>query len=242
MKQIILYFQNPNILGNLFNLHKKGNVSKMKTLNKKTIFETKFLNMIKTEYKNKNNDDAEWFHVERVNNPDIVMIVPVIDTDDGTKLVVTKEYRVPIEGYEYGFPAGIVDEGESVEDAIRRELYEETGLNLNTINILTPKLFNSAGMTNESVHIALVTADGTISTENNEASEDIEVLTLSSEEITKLLQRDDIKMGAKAWLAMYTFTMIVEYHYAMETNNNILNLIEEFKKMDSLHEKNESQN
>ena len=43
-------------------------------------------------------------------------------------MVIIREYRVPLDGYEYGFPAGLVDNGESLEQAARRELMEETGL------------------------------------------------------------------------------------------------------------------
>ncbi|MGL4860678.1 MAG: ADP compounds hydrolase NudE [Enterobacteriaceae bacterium] len=52
-----------------------------------------------------------------------VMIVPVIDDH----LLLIREYAVGIEGYELGFPKGVVDEGEGILEAANRELMEEVG-------------------------------------------------------------------------------------------------------------------
>ena len=77
------------------------------------------------------------------------MMVPFHTSEN--KLVITREYRVPLDDYEVGFPAGLVDAGESVEQAVRRELKEETGLNLSRVICTSPPLYPSAGMTDESV-------------------------------------------------------------------------------------------
>src|ERR1700693_932511 len=60
---------------------------------------------------------------------DAVIIVPVL-RDHGLppRLVLEKEYRVPVGGYVIGFPAGLLEPGEQIEEAVRREMLEETGL------------------------------------------------------------------------------------------------------------------
>ncbi|KKL71366.1 hypothetical protein LCGC14_2095660, partial [marine sediment metagenome] len=63
-------------------------------------------------------------------SPDAVVLVITVDSPEGRRLVVTKEYRVPIGGCEYGFPAGLIDSGMTIEETVKKELKEETGLDL----------------------------------------------------------------------------------------------------------------
>ena len=58
---------------------------------------------------------------------DGVMIIPI--TKEG-EIVLIKQYRAPIDDYLYEFPAGMVDPGEDFIEAGKRELFEETGLEL----------------------------------------------------------------------------------------------------------------
>ncbi len=53
-----------------------------------------------------------------------VMVVPFLD--DETVLLV-REYAAGLHNYQLGFPKGLIDEGESPEQAANRELKEEIG-------------------------------------------------------------------------------------------------------------------
>ncbi len=49
-------------------------------------------------------------------------------TRDSKQIIVNLEYRHPTEReFVYGFPGGLIDQGETVEQAAQRELLEETG-------------------------------------------------------------------------------------------------------------------
>lgn len=71
-----------------------------------------------------------WEFVERVNCCGIVLIIPM--TDDH-KVVFVEQFRVPVGKTVIEFPAGLADgantqtKEETLEDAARRELIEETG-------------------------------------------------------------------------------------------------------------------
>jgi ADP-ribose pyrophosphatase len=118
------------------------------------------------------------------------------------KLVVNREYRVALGGDEYAFPAGLVDDDETVEDAVRRELSEETGLTVTRILMITQPVYSSAGMTDESVCMAFVECEGKITTAANEGTEQIEPMLLSKKEVARLIQDPSKKFDAKAWLVM----------------------------------------
>ncbi|MEJ2478461.1 MAG: NUDIX hydrolase [Desulfobacterales bacterium] len=113
----------------------------------------------------------------RFDIPDAVVIVPFHTGRD--KIVITREYRVALAGDEYGFPAGLVDDGETVEAAARRELLEETGLTVTRVLTIGPPVYSSAGMTDESVAMVYVECDGEPSAAGNEGIEQIEVILAS---------------------------------------------------------------
>ena len=46
------------------------------------------------------------------------------------RVVLIRQFRYPLNGYVYEFPAGLVEPGESLVSAGVREMYEETGLTL----------------------------------------------------------------------------------------------------------------
>jgi ADP-ribose pyrophosphatase len=126
--------------------------------------------------------------------PDAVIIVALL----GDRLVLTSEYRVPIMGRELGFPAGLMEDGESAEIAASREFKEETGLDLDVTYISPPSLYSSAGCTNESIQIVFGNASGEVSNEGNEGSEDIEVTLADYQKVSELVDMH-VPMGARAW-------------------------------------------
>jgi len=140
---------------------------------------------------------------------DAVVIVATVDADGDKKLVVTKEFRVPIWDFEYGFPAGLIDDGEDVETTVERELKEETGLELVKILHISTPVFSSAGLTDESCHMVLVEAQGQVSNKWLDKSEDIEVLLLDIKGIRELLASDK-KIAAKAWGLLYHYAQTGE--------------------------------
>lgn len=173
----------------------------MKIINKKKLYETKFVNLIETEYVNMNNKPAKWVYAERTNNSKGAMIVATKDN----KLVVIKEFRVPLEDYEWNFPAGLIDKNEDIKTAAKREFREETGLEITKINKISPFVFNTAGLSNESITIVYAEAEGEIDYSGNEASEDIEVFLMDKNDVRKLIETPNIKISAKAWIIMDFF-------------------------------------
>src|SRR3954468_22276291 len=106
----------------------------MDILHVEKITQEKWINLFAATYRH-NEHTGQWVFASRKEKPyapepaDAVVIVPVLrQPGEPARLVLEKEFRVPVGDYVVGFPAGLLEPGEAVEDCVRRELLEETGL------------------------------------------------------------------------------------------------------------------
>ncbi len=171
------------------------------------------LNLYQTQYEDRLGQSKSWVFASRQDpprivskqwdTPDAVVIVPYHVSRH--KLVIIQEYRVALGGYQYGFPAGLVDTGESVDEACRRELHEETGLALQRIIKQSPPVYSSSGMTDESVAMVFVECDGSPTNAANESSEDIQAVFVGPEEAGEICAQMIQPIDAKAWIVLEAF-------------------------------------
>jgi len=182
----------------------------MKIIDSTVVNKSQFVNLVAVNYEDQRGNRKQWHMVSRteppkcingrIDHPDAAIIVPF--HRQAGKLVVIKEFRVPVGGYQFGFPAGLLDPGEALAAAAGRELREETGLDLVRVYRRSPAIFSSAGITDESIAMVFAEVEGNPNTRRNEDSEDIEVFMLDRDAVGDLLQRTDIVFGARAWLVM----------------------------------------
>lgn len=173
----------------------------------------KFVNLFEIIYSDRNGNDRKWDFVSRQNPPkletkafdvvDAVIIVPWHVSS--SRLVVIKEFRMPLNDYQYGFPAGLVDPGETPEQSAVRELYEETGLKATGIRRISPPIYVSSGLTDESIVMVYLDCDGEPSSRNAGSAEDIETVFLSRQDAEKMCTDPDLKVDVKTWLVMDGF-------------------------------------
>jgi ADP-ribose pyrophosphatase len=176
----------------------------------------KWLNLFAATFEHKGHQ-GRWTFASRKAQPhvgehkaDAVIIVPVLrEEGKPDRLIMVKEYRVPIGGYSYAFPAGLLEEGEAVEDTARRELREETGFDVQTVKKISPVLYSSTGMTDESAVLAFVDARATPDAKQHlDHSEDLEVLLLGFEEACALCENRDVNIDAKAWSVLFLYQQL----------------------------------
>ncbi len=186
----------------------------------KVLSQNKFLSLYSADYINKKGNLKNWTIASRKdletienkffkNQEDkIDAVVIVANHVEENKLVVIRQFRVPINGYVIELPAGLVDGNESFEEAVKRELKEETGLDLIDIDKegTKEKVYVSAGMTDESIALVKCTCSGIISKEDLEEDEDIEVIMLNKEEAKKLINSNE-SIDVKALLAIQNFIL-----------------------------------
>ncbi len=190
----------------------------MEILDIKQVTNFDHLNLFLMKYIDRADKLKSWIFASRSGSPDIInhlqgikplslpdAVVVVPFHVEMQKLVMIREFRLPLGGYQYGFPAGLMDKRETVEQTAVRELKEETGLDIIKIIRKSPPIYSSAGMTDESMAFVYAQCCGTPSVEWNEDSEDITVLMLSQQEAAALLKTPDLKFDVKAWIVLSIF-------------------------------------
>lgn len=193
-------------------------MSKVKVKNIEKLADTKYLKLYSANYINKKGTLRNWTiasrkSIEDLNNkffdngedkPDAVVIIAKHIEED--KLVLIKQFRVPINDYVIELPAGLIDKGESFIETVERELKEETGLDLVKLDEekTNKKVYVSVGMTDESISLVYCSCSGEPSNENLEDDEDIEVILVSKEEAKELLKTEK-NIDVKALLAIENY-------------------------------------
>ncbi|MFH1153505.1 MAG: NUDIX hydrolase [Pseudomonadota bacterium] len=186
----------------------------MEILTMEKVTDFRHLNLFSLTYKSRSGTPKSWIFASRsehpvitrdsVDMPDAVVIVPF--HRDLQRLVIIREFRVPLGGYQYGFPAGLVDKGETTRQTAARELREETGLTLLRVVKQSPPVYSSSGMTDESVSMVFVECCGEPSVAGNEDSEDIQVILVSPEEAGRLLDVPGARFDVKSWIVLSMFS------------------------------------
>ena len=184
----------------------------MKLIDIVQLVDNKYLNMYKLNLINRKGKAKDYFMVSRRkkeklvcttknhNVCDGVMIIPVTENDE---IIILKQYRPAIDDYLYELPAGIVDSGESIEEAAKRELYEETGLTAKSYELILKPSYTTVGITDETTAIVKMVVEGEISTENIEDDEDIEVLKVKKDEAKDFVRNHNMSIkGALILMAI----------------------------------------
>ncbi len=151
----------------------------------------------------RNSDPATLKAVAHHNKPDGVILFGVYG-EQRDKVVLIRQYRYPIGGYVYEFPAGLVEEGEDLLTSGVREMFEETGLTFTPVDAgcYSKPFFMTVGMTDESCGTVFGYCSGEPTNANQEASEEIQVVIADRAECRRILQEENVALPC-AFLLMH---------------------------------------
>ncbi len=121
----------------------------------------------------------------------------------GEKMLLLKEFRMGANRYIYNLCAGMVEEGESIEECVRRELYEETGLKLVEMIDELPASFAAVSMSDIKNKIVFARVEGEIEPHAS-ANEDITPGLYTREEVEMLVKNESF--SSRAQVVAYFFT------------------------------------
>lgn len=119
------------------------------------------------------------------------------------KMLLLREFRMGVNRFVYNLCAGMLNEGESMEECIQRELYEETGLSVRKIRCILPPSFAAVAFSDVKTQIAFVEAEGSFEDHTSE-NEQILAGFYTKEEVRELLETEEF--SSRAQMAAYFFT------------------------------------
>ena len=165
----------------------------------------RFLNMYELEVTHRDGKTSPYYMASRVDEPEKIKAVTKVNTPNGVimygvygenkdKVALVRQYRYPIGGYVYEFPAGLVEPGEELVDAGVREMFEETGLTFTPVDAgcYTKPFFTTVGMTDESCGTVFGYCSGEPTNTHQESSEDIQVVIADRDECRRILKEENV--------------------------------------------------
>ena len=129
--------------------------------------------------------------------------VNMVAITEDQKVLFVRQYRHGADEIMVELPAGVVEEGEELEAAARRELLEETGYAFDTIEYIC-ELYANPATSGNLTYTYLLTGGKKIQEQELDNSEDIEVVEMSIEEARQFLFDNKIGQALHSAALFYT--------------------------------------
>ena len=180
----------------------------MKLLGMEKVKDGKYLKNYELTYINKAGKEKKYEIVSRseITGPEAIgqrMSGVSIVAYHEDKMLLLREFRMGVNRFVYNLCAGMINDGEALEECIQRELYEETGLNVKKIRCILPPSFAAVAFSDVKTQIAFVDVEGSFEDHTSE-NEQI-TACFYSKEVRELLETEEF--SSRAQIAAYFFTV-----------------------------------
>src|SRR3954471_2034534 len=163
----------------------------------RTVYEGRYLRMVVR---------GQWEYVERTHAQGMAVIIIAVTPDD--RVLLVEQYRVPVQARTIEMPAGLVGDdhaGDTVEEAARRELIEETGWQAGRVQVLLTGP-TSSGMSGERIAFVRATQLTRVGPGGGVGGEDITVHAVPRAEAPAWLMaqaREGFEVDMKLWAGLW---------------------------------------
>ena len=140
---------------------------------------------------------------EEIRNPHTDGVVIVVTDQNDEKILLNREFRMAVNDFVYNFPAGLIDPGETPEIAAARELREETGLTLLSIEDKLYDSYSAIGFSNETNAVVIGKASGEFAPSTS-TLEEIEASWYTKEQVKELLKNNHFAARTQAYCYMWS--------------------------------------
>ncbi len=130
-------------------------------------------------------------------------VVLIMTDETGEKILLNREFRLAVGEEVFNFPAGLIDPGEDSDTAARRELFEETGLEIVEIKDHIGESYSAVGFSNEKNVCVVGTCKGEIQ-QSDSVYEEIEAGFYTKSEIRELLKTRRFAARTQAYCYMWS--------------------------------------
>lgn len=145
-------------------------------------------------------DDGRAIEREVIRHPGAVCILPVLEANDGPRIVLISNLRPAVGSRLWELPAGTLEPDEAPDRCASRELEEETGYRAGSVTPLAA-FYTTPGITDEKMHAFIATGLGHIG-QNTEQDEHIEVHPFTPAEMASMIDSGEL-MDAKSLLTIF---------------------------------------
>ncbi|MCD7895440.1 MAG: NUDIX hydrolase [Planctomycetaceae bacterium] len=175
-----------------------------------TVHTGKFIVTKLLTWRDANGVSRQWEAAVRRRDFGAVLVIPRLIRSD--RYINIRQFRPPADCYVYEFPAGLVDAGETPDQAAARELREETGYAATSLRLF-PRAYTTPGLSNENVTMVLADIDEDAPenrhpTTEFDPSENIETVLVPRADLVAFYTREsDAGQAFDAKLAAYILAL-----------------------------------